>query len=332
MILAIGLRFVGLGDTIAALMDIYGTSRSSTKRAINMFLDAVDYNTSLEELQVRLPDPEDEVALQSLARRWASKSTAFGLFTNTLGAVDGWLPQTEMPGDVTNQTDYFSGHYQCYGLNIQAVCDPDLAFLYLAVAAPGKVNDARAFGRCSGLISWLEALPDLYHILGDGAYPLSRKVLIPFSGAEANEDYKRTYNYYLSQLRIRIEMAFGRLTTKWRILRRAMNYSNQKNAKIIRVCAKLHNFCIRMQQLEEPAFFGETVEPAQHGIDRLEGGGNRSSDFGFLETSGEDDTVPPPLNNYSSLSPDASLRESCLADVSSRGLRRPPSNVARNNR
>jgi hypothetical protein len=37
VILAIGLRFVGLGDTIAALMDIYGTSRSSTKRAINMF-------------------------------------------------------------------------------------------------------------------------------------------------------------------------------------------------------------------------------------------------------------------------------------------------------
>ena len=87
------------------------------------------------------------------------------------------------------------------------------AFLYFAVAAPGKVNDARAFGRCNGLLRWLEALPDLYHILGDGAYPLSSKALIPFSGAEANEDYKRTYNYYLSQLRIQIqiEMVFGRL-------------------------------------------------------------------------------------------------------------------------
>ena len=67
---------------------------------------------------------------------------------------------------------------------------------------------------------------------------------------EFYEDYNRTYCYYLSQYRIRIEMAFGRLTTKWRILRRTLNYSNAKNAKIICACTKLHNFCIRMHQLE----------------------------------------------------------------------------------
>jgi hypothetical protein len=47
----------------------------------------------------------------------------------------------------------------------------------------------------------------------DNAFTLSNKMLIPFSGAQWNEEHKNTYNYYHSELRIGIEMAFGRLTT-----------------------------------------------------------------------------------------------------------------------
>ena len=60
-------------------------------------------------------------------------------------------------------------------------------------------------------------MPDDFFLVGDNAYPLSDKLLIPFSGATKHRTYCRTYNFYLSQLRIRIEMAFGRLSTKWRI-------------------------------------------------------------------------------------------------------------------
>ena len=44
-----------------------------------------------------------------------------------------------MPCGVSNQDDYFSGHYVAYGLNIQAMCDPDLIFMYVAVAGPEKL-------------------------------------------------------------------------------------------------------------------------------------------------------------------------------------------------
>ncbi len=65
--------------------------------------------------------------------------------TNRLQEEPGrWLQCTEMPFDATNQVDCFSGHYQCYGLNMQAMCYPDLLFLYAACAAPGKVNDTPA--------------------------------------------------------------------------------------------------------------------------------------------------------------------------------------------
>jgi hypothetical protein len=59
-----------------------------------------------------------------------------------------------MPRGVPNQADYFSGHYKAYGLNIQAMCGTDLLLLYVAGAGPGKINDVRAFSRCTGLIDW----------------------------------------------------------------------------------------------------------------------------------------------------------------------------------
>ena len=168
-IMVMGLRFLGIGSTITNLADLYGVSVPSARRAVNMFLDAIDYNTTFAELQISLSSPNDSRALDALAFNWASKSTAYGLFTHILGAIDGWLPRTEMPADVSNQHDYFSGHYQCYGLNVQAMCDPDLIFLYMSVAAPGKVNDICAFKHCNGSLEWLEALPLKYHIVGDNA-------------------------------------------------------------------------------------------------------------------------------------------------------------------
>ena len=246
--LASGIRYLAHGDSITTISDLFGISVSSTRRIINMFLDAVDYNELFAPLQIKLPDPTDLEALDELAQSWQSKSSAFGLLHGHLGALDGYFPMTEMPFDVINQDDYFSGHYQRYGLNIQAMCDPDLLFIYFATVAPGKTNDMRAFGWCKALHEWLEALPDEYFVSADNAYQLSKQILIPFSGAEGFAESNLVYNYYLSQLRIRIEMAFGRMTTKWRRLRYPLNCASTKNCKIVRVCAKLHNFCIRMKQ------------------------------------------------------------------------------------
>jgi hypothetical protein len=240
VIVACGLRFLGCDDTYQSLADIYGISVSSAKRVINMFLNAIDYNNTFEPMQLRLPREDSE--LEGLAQCWSDVLTCpFGLMHGHLGAIDGWFPRTEMPRDQTNQADYFSGHYQAYGLNVQAMCDPDLIFLYVAVAGPGKTNDIGAFVRLRELNSWIEGLPAEYFLSADNAYPLSLKVLIPFSAAELLDESYRTFNFYLSQLRIRIEMAFGRLTTKWRILRSTLNFSTAKNAQIIRVCTKLHN-------------------------------------------------------------------------------------------
>ena len=138
---------MGQGGTVADLADAYGVSMASVRRCINMFLDAVDFNTDLPELQINLPSHD---ALPRLAEAWSSISTAFGLFPNTVGAINGWLPFLTAPS-VDNQADYFSGHYKTHGLNVQAMCDPELLFNYVCVAAPGKTNDNRAMDRCTEL-------------------------------------------------------------------------------------------------------------------------------------------------------------------------------------
>ena len=202
VVMACGLCFCA-GDTITSLADIYGISTDSTRRVINLFLDAVDFNTEFKPLQVKLPDNNDIEALNDLAQRWANVSTAFGLMYGHIAALDGWIPRTEKPRGVSNSADYFSGHYQMFGLNIQAMCDPDLLFLYVAVAAPGKTNDIRAFSRLREFRNWLEGLPDRFFISADNAYPLSRTIQIPFEAPEYLAfEHNRVFNFYLSLLQI----------------------------------------------------------------------------------------------------------------------------------
>jgi len=64
VVIVMGLRFTGLGSTIFDLADLYGMSESSVQRCVNMFLDAIDFNTDLAELQIKLPDPTDLNALK----------------------------------------------------------------------------------------------------------------------------------------------------------------------------------------------------------------------------------------------------------------------------
>ena len=117
----------------------------------------------------------------------------------------------------------------------------------------------------------------------------------------------------------------------------ALNCSSKKNAKIIRVCMKLHNYCIRMKQKRGEGFVGRfegnQPDPSSYGIIPLNDGGNRNSQFGFLESGMDEDEAGPPASapSYSTLSPDPTRRAEIVADVVGRGLRRPASNVNRNN-
>ena len=111
------------------------------------------------------------------------------------------------------------------------------------VVGPGSMNDSRSFQK-SGLQGIVENLPDRYYLVGDAAYPLSEHLLIPFVRPQHLDTSKDAFNFYLSQLRIRVEMSFGRLVKKWGILQSTLCCSMKMNSKILVTCGKLHNFCI----------------------------------------------------------------------------------------
>ena len=143
------------------------------------------------------------------------------LFCECIGAIDGYLQPISKPRkkdcDGFRQA-YWSGHYMSYGLNVQAVCDSNCCFLYFGVVAPGKCPDQKAFERTKlfKIVSNL-LLVGQYIVVGDAVYTLTDQVLCPFVGSQWHQresTNKDAYNYFLSQLRIRIEMTFGLLIKK----------------------------------------------------------------------------------------------------------------------
>ena len=59
-----------------------------------------------------------------------------------------------------------------------------------------------------------------------------------------------TYNFYLSQLRIRVEMCFGKLMMRWRTVCCSLGFSSEVKTKFIWVGAKLHNYVINADNLD----------------------------------------------------------------------------------
>ena len=277
MVASIGLRWFG-GELEKSLKHIHGVSRDTVCRMINLFLKAVK---ECEHLAIQLPTTEE--GLKELADGFGEVSESQDLMYGCVGAIDGWLCTHERPRFEENQADYFSGHYHRYGSNVQAVCDSKLKFIYVAYAAPGKTNNINAFRMCTGLHEWMHALTQerKYYLVGDNAYQLSDQLLIPFSGANISRQ-NSDFNFFLSQMRIRIEMAFGRLTTKWRIFRRDFQYDVTKIRDTVMVACQLHNFVIA---------HGDSIEQNKNTEDFIEALEQARDGLGYYETTQETSAV-----------------------------------------
>jgi hypothetical protein len=216
---AAGLRYLG-GELVKSIADIFHMSYTTTFKKIEQFLVAVDSN---DVFNINVPTTPHE--LKECANGWSNLSSAEGIYDGCIGAIDGWLCCINAPKEVDNKAHYYSGHYQRYGLNVQAVCDSNLRFIYFGIVAPGRTNDARAFSTCIELRKWLDNLPDEYFLVGDNAYTLTKSMLIPFSGSQ-----------------------------------RSARYNLIKVGLICQVAAKLHNYVID----EDNIRFGRTYDSPQH--------------------------------------------------------------------
>ena len=205
-IIALGLRALG-GGRLSDIRHIIGCSKSAAYVALDDFVDAV--NTC----------PELDINFPATAAEWKEVNDGFtakssdGIMQGCVGAIDGYFQRIQAPfqTEVGNVDAYYSGHYEDYGVNCQACVKSHFSFMYFGVVSPGSTNDNISYPMAVGLKSAIESLPPGLYCVADAAYTLAETLLIPFTGIERSDKAQDAFNFYLSQLRIRVEMAFGSL-------------------------------------------------------------------------------------------------------------------------
>ena len=311
MIIGSGLRFLA-GGKVNDIRHIFFLSKTECYHSIACFIKAVNTSNSLN---IKLPQTAAE--WEEVRKGFANKSSN-GLMNGCVGAIDGFLQPIIAPwkNEVGNVRAYFSGHYQSFGLNCQAACDKRLKFLYFGIVAPGKTNDNAAYPLCTILRRTIKNLPVGLYFVGDAAYSLEENLLVPFVGSQKMDNNNDAFNFHLSQMRIRIEMAFGRLVRKFQILKRKIEGKLGKISQIISACARLHNFIIDMDV--PPSILNEEED------DKIVPMPNGPQEMGYLPTMLEDED-----EEFEKIDGTSETRTAIVDEIKRQGIRRPDFNIQR---
>ncbi|CAM9986517.1 unnamed protein product, partial [Heterosigma akashiwo] len=236
------LRYLA-GGSVHDIRDHALVGQTTFYNAVETVLSAIN---SIPQLDIKFPQTSFE--LEQAAAGFARRSSK-GAFLYCIGAVDGWLLKIIQPrsSDILCGIlpDYMNGHYQAYGMNVQATCDSFYRFTGVSILFGGACSDYRAFSN-SGLYKWISTnLKAPYHLVGDAAYCCEPFLLTPFTGSQKNIPENSAFNFYLSQLiRICIEQSFGIMVNRWCILRAPLKTKLNKSMQICQAIMKLHNYII----------------------------------------------------------------------------------------
>ena len=179
-------------------------------------------------------------------------------YPQSIGAIDG----THIP--VTPPADGLADFICCKGypsIVLQAVVDGNYMFRDVYANTPGSAHDASVYRR-SPLYDGLhrrmpvrdksiDGIDVPLHITADPAYPFSRAMMKGYTDRNlttAQEDF----NVYLSSTRLCVEIAFGKLKKRWRILNKRLNIDYREAPAVITTCCMLHNMLEKLR-IPEPA-------------------------------------------------------------------------------
>jgi DDE superfamily endonuclease len=243
--LACAIRYFA-GGSPYDIMTTYQIGHADTMLSIWYVVEAINAHP---ELAIEYPTDHEEQ--RAVARGFQEVSKAD--FACCAGAIDGILIWTHKLTEKDCELvrcgagKFFCGRKHKYGMNCQAICDARGKFLDLSIRYPGSSSDCLAFEKMSIFTKLMQRgflAPGLC-LFGDNAYINSMFMATPFAGVVSGGT-KDAYNFFQSQVRIRIECAFGMLTHRWALLRSAipMNISIRRTVALVMALAKLHNFCI----------------------------------------------------------------------------------------
>jgi len=237
------MSYKSFNKLVETISPLFGIAHSEVHNSVWNFVDAVT-SCSLFDIEY----PSDISNQKEIAAAFAVLSGAG--FECCAGASDGILIWTHKPSERCCEESscrpqkFYCGRKHKYGLNCQAVSDARGRFLDFSIVYPGSTSDCFAF---EGMDLYTRREEGLLHrdlcLFGDNAYLNSIYMATPYESATGVKD---SYNFFHSQLRIRVECAFGMFTQRWGILRQIIpkNISLRRTIAMVICLAKLHNFCI----------------------------------------------------------------------------------------
>ncbi|KAK3925045.1 Protein ANTAGONIST OF LIKE HETEROCHROMATIN PROTEIN 1 [Frankliniella fusca] len=221
-------------DTFRSTGVIYGKARGSIH---NQYRTIIEVLRELRGHYIKWPSNQE---MASIAR---NNEERYG-YPQVVGCIDGCHIPIQKP--LEQEQQYVNTHHE-YSLLVQGVCDDRLLLRDVFICQPGAVGDARMFRRSplSQIMLRQQNLMDGFHLLGDGTYPLTDKLLLPYKDYGNMTLRQRTHNRILSRCRSAIERAFALLKGKWRRLKYlSSNYSLDYQLDHIMAYLVLHNFII----------------------------------------------------------------------------------------
>jgi len=302
------------GGSCLDIIDICGMSVPSFYRVLWRTVRAIN---RCPDLDLKWPKDNSDVFAASAAFMTIGTNSTIN---NCVGVVDGYLLRISTPrkSEVKNVRSFFSGHYKCYGVNVQAVADHHSRFTYVAMAAPGVTGDRDAI-KAASLYNLIEGLPYGCCVIGDPACDASEHMVPMCDGADRLNAKCDDFNFYASQLRIRIEMAFGMMQNKWAMLQRPVTCRLKNVSLMVQVTGRLHNCCIT----ERLAEHGNDAETAA--IPKPNGNGTNVSHLPTEPCDGDGNALVL-SHNVHRLTANSVLREHMADRVYKRGLKRPETN------
>ncbi|XP_029164237.1 protein ALP1-like [Nylanderia fulva] len=180
-----------------------------------------------------------------------------------IGSIDGThieiIPPSEGCKDFVNRKGWPS-------YNVLAVVDHNGRFRNIVAKHPGSCHDAAVlkdstlYKNSNTIIPKetqnINGMEIPFIIVGDPAYPLLPWLLKGYSGSLSAE--QESFNVYLNSARVSVEMAFGRLKARWRILHQ-INCDYIFAPEIIVACCILHNFV----ESKKERFYSEWLQEAE---------------------------------------------------------------------
>ncbi|XP_067138064.1 putative nuclease HARBI1 [Centruroides vittatus] len=235
-VVLMSLWLLGNQESFRGIADRFGISRGHAYREFVYFIKTV---SSLRSKIIVWPNGEKA---KSTIRSFETLRDIS--FPDVIGCIDGAHISISAPKASKNA--YFN-RKQYTSVILQAVCDSKLLFTDVFAGWPGSSHDCRVWSN-SPLREALEKnhhmIPEGAHLLGDGAYPLSLNMMIPYKDNGLLTREEKLFNQILSSSRVVIEQAFGQLFGRFRRLNHLFMFRVDRIPQVIVTACILHNLCI----------------------------------------------------------------------------------------